>query len=98
MSSPRPGMLAEALAGPAGRPGGPHFDGTYGRGGHSGAILAALGGTGMLHALDRDPEACAQAWREHGGDANFRIHARNFAEIGLLAAELGLTGRVDGLL
>jgi 16S rRNA (cytosine1402-N4)-methyltransferase len=98
MSSHRPVMLAEALAGLAVRPGGIYLDGTYGRGGHSGAILEALGGSGVLHALDRDPQACAQAQQAHAGSANFRIHARNFAEIPALAAELGLTGRVDGLL
>ena len=98
MSSHRPVMLAEALAGLAVHPGGTYFDGTYGRGGHSGAILQALGGSGVLHALDRDPEACAQARQAQAGAANFHIHARNFAEIGTLAAELDLAGRVDGLL
>ncbi|MDE0856916.1 MAG: 16S rRNA (cytosine(1402)-N(4))-methyltransferase RsmH, partial [Nevskia sp.] len=91
-------MLAEALAGLAVHAGGIYVDGTYGRGGHSGAILDALNGSGMLHALDRDPAATAEAWKRHGTLANFRIHARNFAEIGALAAELGLNGRVAGLL
>jgi 16S rRNA (cytosine1402-N4)-methyltransferase len=91
-------MLAEALAGLAVRAGGTYIDGTYGRGGHSGAILEALQGSGMLHALDRDPEAAAQAWKQHGEAPNFRIHSRNFAEVAALAQELGLLGRVDGLL
>jgi 16S rRNA (cytosine1402-N4)-methyltransferase len=91
-------MLAEALVGLAVRPGGCYIDGTYGRGGHSGAILEALNGSGTLHALDRDPQACAKGWQDHAGSANFRIHARNFAEVGALATELGLAGKVDGLL
>lgn len=98
MYAHRPVMLSEALAGLAVRAGGTYIDGTYGRGGHSAAILQALGGTGMLHALDRDPEAAAEAWKRHGAASNFRIHPRNFAEVGALAAELGLAGRVDGLL
>ncbi len=98
MLTHRPVMLAEALAGLAVRAGGTYVDGTYGRGGHSGAILEALGGSGMLHALDRDPEAAASAWKQHAAAPNFRIHARNFAEVGALAAELGLAGRIDGLL
>ncbi|MBV8062842.1 MAG: 16S rRNA (cytosine(1402)-N(4))-methyltransferase RsmH [Nevskia sp.] len=98
MLAHRPVMLAEALAGLAVRPGGIYIDGTYGRGGHSGAILEALGNSGMLHALDRDPEAAAEAWKRHGSAPNFRIHPRNFAEVGALAAELGLAGKVDGLL
>jgi 16S rRNA (cytosine1402-N4)-methyltransferase len=91
-------MLEEALAGLAVRAGGLYVDGTYGRGGHSGAILAALQGGGMLHALDRDPEAVAQARERHGAAPNFRIHARNFAELAALAQELDLAGRIDGLL
>ncbi len=98
MLSHRPVMLAEALAGLAVHAGGTYVDGTYGRGGHSGAILEALGGSGMLHALDRDPAATAEAWKQHAAAPNFRIHARNFAEIGALAAELGIAGRIDGLL
>lgn len=91
-------MLTEALAGLAVHAGGIYVDGTYGRGGHSGAILESLQGSGMLHALDRDPEAAAQAWTQHGSAPNFRIHARNFAELAALSDELGLAGRVDGLL
>ena len=94
----RPVMLAQALAGLAVRPGGVYLDATYGRGGHSRAILEALRGQGVLHALDRDPEAAAHAWRTFGGREDFRFHARNFSELAQLGAELGLTGRVDGLL
>ena len=86
----RPVMLTEALAGLAVRRGGTYLDGTFGRGGHSGAILEALGGSGMLHALDRDPEAGAEAWKRYAATPNFRFHARNFAEVGALAAELGI--------
>jgi 16S rRNA (cytosine1402-N4)-methyltransferase len=91
-------MLDAALAGLAVREGGIYVDATYGRGGHSEAILARLGGTGFLHAFDQDPEACAHAWRTHGGAGNFRIHAANFARLGEVAAAEGFRGRVDGIL
>lgn len=94
----RPVMLAEALAGLAPRSGGVYVDGTFGRGGHSAAILDAIGSTGVLHALDRDPVATRTAWTRFGTRPNFRIHRRNFSELAALGAELGLAGRVDGLL
>ena len=98
MYTHRPVMLDEALAGLALRPGGLYVDGTYGRGGHSGAILEALGGSGMLHAFDRDPEAQAQAFRAHAGQPNFRFHARNFADLAAVAADEGIVGKIDGIL
>ncbi|MGH8456501.1 MAG: 16S rRNA (cytosine(1402)-N(4))-methyltransferase RsmH [Stenotrophobium sp.] len=93
-----PVMLTEALAGLGVRAGGIYLDGTFGRGGHSGAILDALGGTGALHALDQDPEACAHASALYGARSNFHIHQRNFSQLGALAAELKLSGRIDGIL
>ncbi len=94
----RPVMLTEALAGLALRSGGVYLDGTFGRGGHSGAILDAIGETGFLHALDRDPLATGVAWARFGTRSNFRIHRRNFSEIGALGDELDMQGKVDGLL
>lgn len=98
MHSHRPVLLDEALAGLAIRPDGIYVDGTFGRGGHSGAILEALNGSGALHALDRDPEAGQHAWKTFPGNANFHFHARNFADVGRLAGEIGIAGKVDGLL
>lgn len=42
---------------------GQYFDGTFGRGGHSRAILQQLGETGRLYAVDRDPQAAVAAKR-----------------------------------
>ena len=38
-------------------PGGVYVDGTFGRGGHTRAMLAAMSPEGRMHAFDMDPEA-----------------------------------------
>src|SRR5712692_7696349 len=52
-----PVLLNEAIGALAIRPDGVYLDGTFGRGGHSRAILGQLGPHGSLIALDRDPAA-----------------------------------------
>jgi len=54
-----PVLLEEAIAALNVRKDGTYVDGTFGRGGHSAAILARLGVRGRLFALDQDPEALA---------------------------------------
>ena len=98
MDSHRPVMLAEALAGLAVRTAGVYVDATFGRGGHSAAILDRLKDSGMLHALDQDPQAAAHAWRQFAGVANFRMHQCNFDRLGELGRTESIDGRVDGIL
>ena len=52
-------LLAESVAALAIQPAGIYVDATFGRGGHSRAILGSLGPAGRLIALDRDPAAIA---------------------------------------
>ncbi|WP_370307493.1 16S rRNA (cytosine(1402)-N(4))-methyltransferase RsmH [Sinimarinibacterium flocculans] len=99
----RPVMLDEALAGLGLRSDAPltnpvFVDATFGRGGHSRAILDGIGGNGMLHALDQDPQAVAHAREAFADVGNFAIHHRNFAGIAAFAQEIGIAGRVDGVL
>ena len=59
----QPVLLAEAIAALKIQPEGLYVDGTFGRGGHSLAILERLGPRGRLIALDRDPAAAEAAGR-----------------------------------
>ncbi|MBS0320829.1 MAG: 16S rRNA (cytosine(1402)-N(4))-methyltransferase RsmH [Proteobacteria bacterium] len=58
-----PVLLDAAVAALAIRADGTYVDATFGRGGHSARIRAALGPAGRLVALDRDPDAAAAAGR-----------------------------------
>jgi len=73
-------LLSEAVGALAIRTDGTYLDATFGRGGHSKAILAALGPRGRLVALDRDPEAI-QAGRAIA-DPRFSIAHAHFSELG----------------
>ncbi|SDJ90289.1 16S rRNA (cytosine(1402)-N(4))-methyltransferase RsmH [Billgrantia gudaonensis] len=77
-------------------PEGVYLDGTFGRGGHSRAILARLAPTGRLLAIDRDPQAVAEA----GGidDPRFTIEKGEFARLDEIAAAHGVQGRLAGVL
>lgn len=54
-------LLQECLTGLAIKPNGIYVDVTFGGGGHSKAILNALGPEGRLYAFDQDPDAWKQA-------------------------------------
>jgi 16S rRNA (cytosine1402-N4)-methyltransferase len=88
-------LLAEAVEALVTRPGGIYVDGTFGRGGHSRAVLAKLAAEGRLVAFDKDPEAIAEAGRI--ADARFAIRHASFAAMQVELAALGIT-HVDGVL
>ena len=78
--------------------GGIVVDGTFGRGGHSRAILQRLGPAGRLLALDRDPEAVLAAQADDlQRDARFSVHHTRFSDLVPTMAALGVD-RIDGLL
>ena len=88
-------LLEQAVDGLKVRGDGCYVDCTFGRGGHSRLILARLGKSGRLLALDRDPQAVAA-----GGeidDGRFRILQGRFGRLAELAARAGIT-RADGIL
>ena len=76
----RPVLLEEAVEALNIRPDGKYLDGTFGRGGHSRAILAGLSGKGCLLSLDRDPEAVAAGKKLMETDPRFSIVQGDYAE------------------
>lgn len=93
-----PVMPDETLEALAVRDDGIYIDGTYGRGGHSAAILAGLGADGRLLALDRDPAAVTDAQQRFAGDDRFEIERRGFAMLGQAVEQHVWTGKVSGIL
>lgn len=90
-----PVLLEETLEALSIRPEGVYVDATFGRGGHSRAILARLGPQGRLLAMDRDPLAVAEGERIQ--DARFSIVHAYFSQLRSTLAAAGLT-EVDGVL
>lgn len=89
-------LLDEAVDGLDIEPAGVYFDGTYGRGGHSAAILSRLNSGGRLVATDKDPEAIADAGK-FGEDQRFQILQQSFAELVQAKEKAGVDG-FDGIL
>lgn len=94
----QPVMLEQAVAGLAPVPGGIYIDCTFGRGGHSAAILAKLGGRGVLHAFDQDPEAAAAAAALRAEHPILQFHSANFSTLAATCEALSIVGRVNGVL
>ena len=87
-----PVLASEAVDALAVDPAGTYVDGTFGRGGHSRAILERLGPHGRLIALDRDPDA-EQAARGIS-DPRFAFFRTRFSALaGVLKGE-----QVNGML
>jgi 16S rRNA (cytosine1402-N4)-methyltransferase len=96
----QPVLLDEAIAALDIQAEGVYVDGTFGRGGHSRAVLNRLGPEGRLLAFDRDPEAVMAA-QVLAADPRFAsrfsiVHAP-FSSLGAVLQEHA-PGGVDGVL
>lgn len=88
-------LLKEAVDALAIRADGVYVDGTFGRGGHSRAVLERLGPQGRLIAFDRDPVAIAAG--QALGDARLTLVHSAFGDLDAQLDALGVA-RVDGVL
>lgn len=94
----KPVLLAEVLAGLHIRPDGVYVDCTFGRGGHSRAILDQLGKNGSLWVFDRDPDAIRTAQKLALHDPRLRFFHAPFSSLANTIGTIGMTGRIDGIL
>ena len=86
-------MLSEAVDALAVQPDGHYVDATFGRGGHSRAILQRLGPAGRLTVFDKDPQAIEVAQALAASDARVSVLHSGFCELGMLPP-----GSVTGVL
>lgn len=92
----KPVMLQEVIDCLTIKPNGCYIDATFGRGGHSQAILEKLGPDGQLIVFDKDHAAISHAKQHFHQDARLRVVHACFSEIEKLLAEY--KGKIDGIL
>jgi 16S rRNA (cytosine1402-N4)-methyltransferase len=93
-----PVLLTEVIDGLQVQADGIYMDCTFGRGGHTRALLDMLGPHGRVVAIDRDTEAVAAGRALAVEDPRLIVEHANFDRAASVAAELGVTGKVGGVL
>jgi 16S rRNA (cytosine1402-N4)-methyltransferase len=94
----RPVLLDEVLDALQIKQDGLYVDGTFGRGGHTAAILERLHARGRLLAFDKDPDALAFAADRFNNESRLILRRGSFRNLGSVLTELGWRGKVDGIL
>ena len=98
MAEHTPVLLDEVLAGLAVRPDGRYCDATFGRGGHTAAVLGALGPAGRLVAIDRDPEAIRAGRQRFAAEARLTLVQGSFGSLEERVRAAGFERELDGVL
>ncbi len=98
MAEHTPVLLDEVLAGLAVQAEGRYCDATFGRGGHSAAILARLGPAGRVCAIDRDPEAIAAGRARFADEPRLALVRGPFGRLEELVRAVGWEGGLQGVL
>jgi 16S rRNA (cytosine1402-N4)-methyltransferase len=94
----QPVLLEEAINALNIKADGIYVDATFGRGGHSAAILDCLNADGRLLAFDQDPQAVAYGRQRFNKDKRIEIIHCNFRQVANMVAERGLEKKVNGVL
>ncbi|WP_417439112.1 16S rRNA (cytosine(1402)-N(4))-methyltransferase RsmH [Idiomarina sp.] len=90
-------LLEESIEALATDPQGTYIDATFGRGGHTRALLNQLGDDARVIALDQDPEAIAAA-AAFADDPRFKIIHTPFSNLQQVLDDLQLNQQVTGIL
>lgn len=90
-------LLEESIEALATDPQGTYIDATFGRGGHTRALLNQLGDDARVIALDQDPEAIAAA-AAFADDPRFQIIHTPFSNLQQVLDDLQLNQQVTGIL
>lgn len=93
-----PVLLDEVLAGLALQADGRYCDATFGRGGHTAAILRQLGPDGRVCAIDRDPAAMAAGRARFAGEPRLTLVRGSFGRLEELVRATGMQGGLQGVL
>ena len=94
----QPVLLEEAINALNIKADGIYIDATFGRGGHTQAILHRLNENGRLLAIDQDPQAVAYGRRKFGRDRRIEIIHGNYRQVANMVAERGWDKKVGGVL
>ena len=98
MAAHTPVLLDEVLAGLAVQAAGHYCDATFGRGGHTTALLARLGSAGRVCAIDRDPEAIAAGRERFASEPRLTLVRGSFGRLEERVRAAGLEGELQGVL
>ncbi len=98
MTEHTPVLLDEVLAGLGLQADGRYCDATFGRGGHTAAILGALGPSGRVIAIDRDPEAVQAGRRRFAGETRLTLVKGSFGQLEERVRAAGFDGELNGVL
>jgi 16S rRNA (cytosine1402-N4)-methyltransferase len=93
-----PVLLEEVLAALQIRAGGRYLDATFGRGGHTRALLERVGTEGRVIAIDRDPEAVRAGREMFAADGRLTLVNSEFSQLLEVVTNAGMAGALDGAL
>jgi 16S rRNA (cytosine1402-N4)-methyltransferase len=91
-------LLKETIEALAIQRDGIYVDGTFGRGGHTKAVLARLSSAGRLLGVDKDPEAIAVGYALAKEDSRFSIAQASLKDLAQVVIRQGWLGKVNGVL